>query len=77
MTKKPLPRELPLGKGEEIKVRLDSELAAQAKLKALRFGGLSPVVRALLRAWVERDIIGWDDIAPENLRAVKRKKKKE
>lgn len=77
MAKKTPPREAPPSKGEEIKVRLDAELASQAKQKAVRYGGLSSVVRALLRAWVERDIIGWDDIALENLRAAKRKKNKE
>jgi Arc/MetJ-type ribon-helix-helix transcriptional regulator len=77
MAKKPPTRQAPPGKDEEIKVKLDSELAAQAKQKALRYGGLSAVVRALLRAWVERDIIEWDDIAVENLRAAKRKKNKE
>ena len=77
MAKKPPPREAPPGKEEQIKVRLDSDLVARAKQKALRYGGLSAVVRALLRAWVERDIITWDDIAVENLRAAKRKKNKE
>ena len=74
MAKKTPPREAPPGKGEEIKIRIDSALVAQAKQKALRYGGLSAVVRALLRAWVERDIIEWDDIAVENLRAAKRKR---
>jgi hypothetical protein len=74
MPRKTPPGAPPVGKDEEIKVRIDSALASQAKQKATRYGGLSAVVRALLRAWVERDIIGWDDIAVENLRAAKRKK---
>lgn len=77
MAKKPPPREAPPGKDEEIKVKLDSDLAARAKQKALRYGGLSAVVRALLRAWIERDIIADDDIAVENLRAAKRSRKRE
>ena len=61
-------------KDEAIKIRLDADLAAKAKKKALRYGGLSAVIRAFLRAWVERGgMVSEDDIARENERAPKTK----
>lgn len=61
-------------KDDSIRIRLDADLAAKAKKKALRYGGLSAVVRAFLRAWVERGaMFTEDDIARENERAPKTK----
>lgn len=70
-------REEPPFKAKKIEIRVDSELAKRAQQKALRYGGLSAVVRALLRQWVERDAITLteDDIARENERAPKDKPK--
>ncbi len=55
----------------KLQIRMDDDLARQAMKKALRYGGLSAVVRALIRRWVEDDIISDDDIIRENIRAPK------
>jgi len=69
-----VPEEEKPPKEEKLQIRIDVELARRARKKALRYGGLSAVVRALLRAWLERDdLIAWDAIARENERASKRK----
>jgi hypothetical protein len=52
-------------KEDTLLVRLDAELAEKVREKASRFGGTSAVIRALLRRWVEQDIVSADDVLAE------------
>ncbi len=59
----------PPSKEAKFQIRLDAELADQAKKKAAEFGGLAPVIRALLRRWVQEELVSFEDIARELPRA--------
>jgi hypothetical protein len=48
-----------------IQLRLDAELAQKVVKKASQYGGMSVVIRALLRRWVEDDILSAEDIVRE------------
>ncbi len=48
-----------------IQIRLDDDLARAVAEKAAQYGGMSPVIRALLRRWVKEDLIGPEDIVRE------------
>ena len=48
-----------------IQVRLDDELAKTVAEKANQYGGMSVVIRALLRRWVKDDIISASEIVRE------------
>ena len=61
-------------KDKKLIIRIESDLAETAQRKALQHGGLSAVVRALIRLWVEKDIVSAEEIARANERA-KRKDK--
>jgi hypothetical protein len=54
-----------LTKEDTILVRLDTELAEQVRLKASRMGGAPAVIRALLRRWVEEDIVSAEQVLAE------------
>lgn len=56
----PVPRKQAL-----IQIRLDDDLARQVAEKADQYGGMSPVIRALLRRWVKEDIVDAEDIVKE------------
>jgi hypothetical protein len=63
-------------KDKKLIIRIETDLAETAQRKALRHGGLSAVVRALIRLWVEKDIVTAEEIARANERASKRPPKK-
>jgi hypothetical protein len=65
----------PPSKEIKFQIRLDAELADQAKAKAAEFGGLAPVIRALLRRWVKEELVSFEDIARELPRAPQRPRK--
>jgi Arc/MetJ family transcription regulator len=52
-------------KDELLQVRIDADLLAEVQKKAERFGGASAVVRALLRRWVEEDIVTAEQVLAE------------
>jgi len=67
----------PPRKNQRLDMLIDEELAARAIRKSRQFGSLAAVVRALLRAWVEGQIILHPDaIARENERAKRTKEKR-
>lgn len=68
------PRESAKPKDRQLIIRIESELAEAAHRKALQHGGLSAVVRALLRLWVEKNIVTPEEIARANERAPRRSK---
>jgi hypothetical protein len=71
-SKKPKPH-----KDEMLKARIDPELHEQAQKKAKDMGwSLGSVVRALLRLWVQEDVVSSKDIGEEAGRAPKQSKKK-
>jgi hypothetical protein len=59
----------PPPKEVKLQVRIDAELAALIAQKAQRYGGVSAVVRALLRRWAHEDIVTADDVLAELARA--------
>jgi Arc/MetJ-type ribon-helix-helix transcriptional regulator len=63
----------PAPKEVKLQIRLDAELADRVAAKARRYGGASAVVRALLRRWVEQDIVTVDDVLAEVNRAQQRR----
>lgn len=68
-------------RNKKINLRLDSELYDQAMGKASGYGGLSAVIRAMLRKFVKgQQNFDIEDLAEENMPASKprppRKKKK-
>ncbi len=66
------PRSAP--REERINLRVDADLYRAAYEKALQYGGLSAVIRAMLRKFVKGKInFDLDDLADENRRAQKRK----
>jgi hypothetical protein len=65
----------PPPKDVKFQIRLDAELAEQARDKAAQLGGLAPVIRALLRRWVKDDLITFEDIARELPRAPQKSRK--
>ena len=69
---------MPNQKDNELKIRIDAEMARQAKFKAAAYGGLSVVIRALLRAWLDsgRVTLTAEDILREHNRAPKSPRKK-
>ena len=63
-------------KDEKIEVRIDPELAKQAREKAEAHGwSLSSVIRALLALWVEEDVVHSKEVGKQNTRAPRSKKK--
>lgn len=60
-------------KKDTLLVRLDPELAEKVREKAGRSGGTSAVIRALLRRWLEQDLVTPDDILAETARAQERR----
>lgn len=62
-TNQPAPKEV------KLQVRIDAELAELITEKARRYGGVSAVVRALLRRWAYEDIVTADDVLAELTRA--------
>jgi hypothetical protein len=62
---------------ERIGLRVDAELFRAAYEKALQYGGLSAVIRAMLRKFVEGTInFDLEDLADENRRAQKGQRSK-
>jgi hypothetical protein len=60
----------PPAKQVKFQIRLDADLADKAIDKAAPMGGLSAVVRAMLRRWVESGIeIAQDDVVRELIHA--------
>lgn len=55
----------PAAKEIKFQMRLDAELAGQAREKAAQFGGMAPVIRALLRRWLKEELVSFEDIARE------------
>jgi hypothetical protein len=66
----------PQPKDVKFQIRLDTELAEQAREKAAKSGGLAPVIRALLRRWLQEDLVSFEDIARELPRAPQKARKK-
>ena len=62
-----------LPKEDTLLVRLDPEMAAKVRHKARRYGGASAVIRALLRRWLEQDIVTAADVLAETQRAQERR----
>ena len=69
------PNSAPPSKEAKFQIRLDAELADQAKEKAAEFGGLAPVIRALLRRWVKEELVSVEDILRETPRAPQKPRK--
>lgn len=57
----PKPRQMPAPKQAVFQIRLDAALAEKAAVKAQPLGGLSAVIRAMLRRWVETGGVITDD----------------
>jgi Arc/MetJ family transcription regulator len=70
------PTDEPAPKDVKVQIRIDAELAAQVGAKARRYGGLSAVIRALLRRWAREDIITPDEVLAEVSRAAQRPARK-
>ena len=70
----PEPEEPPKHKDAKFELRLDPELKKAALIKARKHGGLSAVLRALLRLWMDEQIDP-ELIGQEHRRAPKRKPK--
>lgn len=68
------PPEPPKHKDEKFQVRLDPDMAREAKERAAPHGGLSAVIRALIRLWLDEGIDP-NAIGQETRQAPKRKKK--
>jgi len=57
-------------KAGELKIRTDMETIKAARTKAKKMGwSLSSVVRALLRLWVQEDVISAEDVGEASERA--------
>jgi hypothetical protein len=64
-------------KDDVVRARIDPELHRQAKEKAENYGwSLGSVIRALLRLWVQEDVVKSNDVGEESERAPKVPKKK-
>lgn len=64
-------------KDDLIQIRLDADLAKQAKRKARSHGWkLSSVMRALLRLWVAEDVVSPEDVGAEDIPAGRKPKAK-
>jgi len=75
-SKKPDPEDVS-AKDEELKFRVDPELRRQAEEKANTHGwSLSSVMRALLRLWVQEDVVSAADVGAEKKRTPRKSRKK-
>ena len=64
-------------KDEELKFRVDPELRKLAEAKADTHGwSLSSVMRALLRLWVQEDVVSAADVGAEKKRTPRKPRKK-
>ncbi len=67
-------RTVPPPKQVKVQIRLDAALADKAADKAAPLGGLSAVIRAMLRRWVEKGgVISDDDVISELIHAPRRR----
>lgn len=65
-------------KDDMMRTRIDPELHEAAKKKAQDYGwSFGSVVRALLRLWVQEDVISAKDVGNESERAPKTRKKRQ
>ena len=71
------PNEEPPHKGVRKEFLMDEDLARQAEQKAKQMGwSLGSVVRALLRLWVQEDVISSKDVGSESTPAPKKSRRK-